>query len=459
MPRIDQYHSDCASAVLQATSSKKPFSIASCWMACQETLYAVHCSLPVLLRERLSNSVNSILAGYGHVFETCVCVLPAAGNRFFFVGQQSSIPDSTESSDSSNLSTNLASQTGITQQAALSSFSPQPAVSCSLLSCFSHHHQFMSQSQLQALPATLPRTESSSASPERLTWLCPGSSPQLGSASLSQSAAAASDELQGFASESCMGSMPLFPVFETMGLSDENDMWAAECPPEDVDQLLDWATNSSLSDPTAESPQLEMPSELNPRSFESGSHSVQTAARQLSSNLGSSSLLCEDLRAQSAPQTCLADLSTQSAEMSYSDLPAVEAYAEACTHPSATFLADDDSLDVDPLELLMQREEASHLETMTCSADAMLTLSGRDSSHSRADVQQAGTHDQTDTQKKRCGRPRVYDLDRPVDTGKTSSWHCIQPATQSAEISDSQETHTFCLSGGTCERISNTNPV
>ena len=383
----------------------------------------------------------------------------AAGNRFFFVGQQFSIPDSTESSDSSNLSTNLASQTGITQQAALSSFSPQPAVSCSLLSCFSHHHQFMSQSQLQALPATLPRSESSSASPQQLTWLCSGSSPQLGSASLSQSAAAVSDELQGFASELCMGSMPLFPVFETMGLSDENDMWAAECPPEDVDQLLDWATNSSLSDPTPESTQLEMSGELNPGSFESGSHSVQTAARQLSSNLGSSSLLCEDLRAPSESQTCLADLSTQSAEMSYSDLPAVEAYAEACAHSSATFLADDDTLDVDPLELLMQREEASHLETMTCSADPMLTLLGRDSSHSRADVQQAGTHDQTDTQKKRCGRPRVYDLDRPVDTGKTSSWHCIQPATQSVEISDSQETHTLCLSGGTCECISNTNFV
>lgn len=213
-----------------------------------------------------------------------------------------------------------------------------------------------------------------------------------------------------------MGSMPLFPVFETIGLGDENDMWAAECPPEDVDQLLDWATNSSLSDPTAESTQLEMPSELNPRSFESASHSVQAAARQLSSNLGSSSLLCDDLRAQSASQTCLADLSTQGAEMSYSDLPAVEAYAEVCAHPSATFLGDDDSLDVDPLELLMQREEASHLETMTCSADPMPSLSARDSSHSRADVQQAGTHDQTDTQKKRCGRPRVYDLDRPVDT-------------------------------------------
>ena len=267
-----------------------------------------------------------------------------------------------------------------------------------------------------------------------------------------------------------------------MDMSEDSNMWAANCLPEDVDKLLDWAADSAadstFSDPSLNSAQLSMSCyELPQHSFELRSEAqgvqIQTSI-QPSYNLGKPSTGCDTHTMTTAAQECPVSLALPrdpcSDELPYTRLHALTASPRAasqqaelypdlnCDQSSWTLgskastpllydrlasdalqhqqLASDapqhqqlvsDTLQQqqlasdahqhpllapDPLELLMQMEQ-------DLCFGALPSLSSRDSSPSSGSDEQIGVPDAKgeSQMKRRCGRPRVYDLDRPVPPG------------------------------------------
>ncbi len=331
-----------------------------------------------------------------------------------------------------------------------------------------------------------------------------------------------SEALQGLVSEPMLDTaghfLPASP-FDTMDMSEDSHMWAADCLPEDVDKLLDWAADSAadsaFSDPSLDSAQLSMPRyELPQHSFElqCEAQGVQSqTSRQPSYNLNKPSTGCDTHTMTTAAQECPVSMGLPkdpcSDELSYAaspgpasqqaellqvpdlscdqsswnlgsqaptpllyDSPASDALqhqqlaSDALQHQQLVSdalqhqqLASDSHqhqqlssdapqhqqlashallheqlasdahqqpqmasdahqhqlLASDPLGLLMQREQDSCFGNLP-------TLSGRDNSPSSGSDEQTEVPDVKGGRqmKKRCGRPRVYDLDRPVPPGE-----------------------------------------
>ena len=297
-------------------------------------------------------------------------------------------------------------------------------------------------------------------------WPCCDSSPQLSSAlAVQTSAASASDHLQDLAAESMQDSEPFLPAspLEPMSLSDDSDMWAADCPPEELNNLLDWAAVSALSPFSFSSPPLSIPPDSTQHSPQHGIPGEQLAGSQLSCSLATPSFEYGCSAATTAAQDCCTVTGMPADTLSaQSQLPAVTAYTGSAWQPGSIHTGtscDASSLDTlasDPLELLMQREQGSGLschvgqpswpgrdslhrgqdylfdtrpsvpgrDSLQLGQDSFLdtrpSLSSRDSSPSSAHdapTNGDGTPERT-PMKRRCGRPRVYDLDRPVDSGE-----------------------------------------
>ncbi|DBA82887.1 TPA: hypothetical protein ACH3X1_006680 [Trebouxia sp. C0004] len=308
--------------------------------------------------------------------------------------------------------------------------------------------------------------------------------------------------------ETTINFLPASP-FDTMDMSEDSNMWAADCLPDDVDKLLDWAADSAaastFSDPSLDSAQLsmscyELPQQSFELQFEAQGVQIQTS-RQPSSNLDKPStgydthtlttamqecpvsmvlprdlcsdglphpaspqpasqqakvLLVPDVNCEQSPWTLgqasmpllydsLASDALQHQQLA-SDAPqhqqlaadapqlpsdALQQQQLASDEPQHQQLASDalqhqqlashahqhQLLTSDPLGLLMQREQ-------DLCFGALPSLSGTDSSPSSGSDEQVGVPDVKGgcQMKRRCGRPRVYDLDRlgPSDAARAA---------------------------------------
>ena len=301
-------------------------------------------------------------------------------------------------------------------------------------------------------------------------------------------AASDSEALQDLVSEPMLDTTgPCLPAspFDTMDMSEDSNMWPADCLPEDVDKLLDWAVDSAadstFSDPSLDSAQLGMSCyELPQHTFELQSeaqgvqgqtsrhpgcnldrpstgcdtHTMTTAAQDCPVSMGLPKTLCSD----ELPYTASPQAASQQAELLLGpdlicdqsswnlgsqaptpllyDSPASDTLqhqqlasdalqhqqlaSDALQHQQlvpdtiqhqqvASDAQQHQLLASDPLGLLMQGEQDSCF-------GALPSLCGRDSSPSSGSDDQIGVPDvkEGNQMKRRCGRPRVYDLDGPV---------------------------------------------
>ncbi len=429
---------------------------------------------------------------------TVLCVF--AGNRFFWVGQHHCASDSTDCSDASHLVAAALAPHGRRHQQATSLGAASHSGSSFSLASFTDNGCQLPT----AADSTSPLLQTSSSVPSQRGVWSPPDTPSLCKLSLTMPFLAASDSeaLQGLVSEPMLDTtMDLLPAspFDTINMSEDSNMWAADCLPEDVDKLLDWAADSAadsaFSDPSLDSAQLSMSCyELPQHSFELQSeaqgmqsqtsrqpgnnlnkpsagcdiHTMNTAAQECPVSMGLPKEPCSDeLSYTASPQSAsqqaelllLSDLScdqsswrvgSQAPTPLLYDNPASEALqhhhlasdavqqpqlasdalhhqqlasdalqhqqlaSDALQQPQVASDAQQQKLLAsDPLGLLMQREQDLCFGALPC-------LSGRDSSPSSGSDEQTGVPDgkggrQT---KKRCGRPRVYDLDQPVPPGE-----------------------------------------
>ena len=237
----------------------------------------------------------------------------SAGNRFFWVGQHHCASDSTDCTDASRLvAAALAPQRRCHQQATSLGAASHSSSSFSLASFIDSQCQ-----PPNAADSTLSLLPTSSCVPcQKGTW-SPPDTPSLCNLSLTMPSLAASDSeaLQGLVSEPMIyttGHFLAASPFDTMDMSEDSNMWAADCLPEDVDKLLDWAADSAadsaFSDPSLDSAQLSMPCyELPQHSFElqseaQGVHS-QTST-QPGFNLDKPSTGCDNHTMTTAAQEC-----------------------------------------------------------------------------------------------------------------------------------------------------------
>ena len=386
-----------------------------------------------------------------------------AGNRFFWVGQHHCLSDNADCTDASHVVTAAqAPQRKCHQQATGLGAASHSGSSFSLSSFIDSACQ-----PPNVADSTCPLLPKSSSVPSQKGVWSPPDTPSLCESSLTIPFPAASDSeaLQDLVSEPILETtlhfLPASP-FDTMDMSEDSNMWAANCLPEDVDKLLDWAADSAadstFSDPSLNSAQLSMSCyELPQHSFELRSEAqgvqIQTSI-QPSYNLGKPSTGCDTHTMTTAAQECPVSLALPrdpcSDELPYTRLHALTASPRAasqqaelypdlnCDQSSWTLgskastpllydrlasdalqhqqLASDAHqhplLAPDPLELLMQMEQ-------DLCFGALPSLSSRDSSPSSGSDEQIGVPDAKgeSQMKRRCGRPRVYDLDRPVPPG------------------------------------------
>jgi len=458
-----------------------------------------------------------------------------AGNRFFWVGQHYCASDSTDCSDAAHLvAAALAPQRRCHQQATSLGAASHSGSSFSLASFIDNGCQLPN-----AADSTLSLLPTSSSVPSQKGIWSPPDTPSLSKSSLTMPFPTVSDSeaLQDLVSEPMLDAtghfLPASP-FGTMDMSEDSNMWAADCLPEDVDKLLDWAADSAadsaFSDPSLDSAQLSMPCyELPQHSFElqCEAQGVQSqTSRQPGCNLGKPSIEYDTHTMTTAAQNCPVsmalprepcsdefpyqaasqpaelllvpdlnsdqsswNLGSQASTPLLYDNPASDALqyqqlvSDALQHqqlasdapqhqqqaldaPQPQQLASDalqqpqvasdahehqqlssdalqqpqvasdahqhqqlasnahqqpqmasdahqHQLASDPLGLLLQREQELCFGGLPC-------LSGRDSSPSSGSDEQTGVPDVKGGRqmKKRCGRPRVYDLDRPVPPGE-----------------------------------------
>ena len=271
------------------------------------------------------------------------------------------------------------------------------------------------------------------------------------------------------------------PSFRDASMSTEDvDTWANGGSQQDVDQLLDWAADPSLSKPELDSSafsmcgspntvynvhlassqgmqalggklscspdagySLEPPSPHGMQGLDSShscspdaSYSLQLASSQGMQGGLDRQLSCSwDTEASHLDTQCCFQDTNHHAE-SYSDgllacafLPGLEAFGEAaCQQLSACseLLPAHSSghaseLSGDPLDQLMESACCPAPEETGQQSSPVSTLHGRGCSLTYHDGKQAGScEDRQGPQKKRCGRPRVYDLDTPLVAGIAS---------------------------------------
>ncbi|KAA6417634.1 MAG: hypothetical protein FRX49_12426 [Trebouxia sp. A1-2] len=367
------------------------------------------------------------------------------GNRFFWVGQHHCASDSTDCTDASHLvAAALAPRKECHQQATGLGAASQPGSLFSLSSFIDSGF-----APPNTPDSTLPLLPTKSSVPSQRGSWSPSDTPSLCTPSLTMPFLAASDSeaLQGLVSEPVLSAtshfLPASP-FDTMDMSEDSNMWAAHCLPEDVDKLLDWAddsaADSSFSDPSLNSAQLSM------SCYELPLHSIdlQSEASPRPASQQAKLLLVPDLSCDQSSWS----LGTQAATPLLYDHPASDALwhqqlasdahqhqqlvsdtvqhqqlaSDAIQHqqlasdaPQQQQVASDTHqhqlLVSDPLGLLIQREQ-----DLCFGALPKESLSGRDSSPSSGSDDQTGVPDVKggSQMKRRCGRPRVYDLDRPV---------------------------------------------
>ena len=372
------------------------------------------------------------------------------GGRFFWVGQHARPSDSTDSCSSSS----LLARAWVSQNS-VNKLSIHAASACAtqLLDQQSSPHS-------ECLGLAPP--EGSPSLAEVQQWsLIEGSElgsqlgSQLRSPGKAAEAHAPTPSLQ--LPRACLDSAPGLgvPVLSTTDV----DTWTADCSPEDVDQLLDWAADpelqSSLSKPESNSVAFSMSCSPD------GDYSLQLASSQDMRGLGSrlscspdagyslelsSSQGMQGLNTQPScswdteafhldAQACSHDINhdiNQQAEsfsdgLSYSLFPSMEAFGETASQQlsaSNELMSEQQSsghgseVCGDPLDQLMESACRSLPEAFGQQSDAVLPLSGTDCSLACLDGSQAGSFgDGQCPQKKRCGRPRVYDLDTPLATG------------------------------------------
>ncbi|DBA80198.1 TPA: hypothetical protein ACH3X2_007660 [Trebouxia sp. C0005] len=423
---------------------------------------------------------------------------PDQGNRFFWVGQHHCASDSTDCTDASHLvAAALAPQKECHQQATGLGAASQPGSLFSLSSFIDSGF-----APPNTPDSTLPLLPTKSSVPSQRGSWSPSDTPSLCTPSLTMPFLAASDSeaLQGLVSEPVLSAtshfLPASP-FDTMDMSEDSNMWAAHCLPEDVDKLLDWAddsaADSSFSDPSLNSAQLSMSCyELPLHSIDlqsEGQGMLLQTSRQPGYNVDKASTACDTHTRTTATQECpvsmglprdpcsdqlpytasprpasqqaklllVPDLSCDQSSWSLGtqaptpllyDHPASDALwhqqlasdahqhqqlvsdtvqhqqlaSDAIQHqqlasdaPQQQQVASDTHqhqlLVSDPLGLLIQREQ-----DLCFGALPKESLSGRDSSPSSGSDDQTGVPDVKggSQMKRRCGRPRVYDLDRPV---------------------------------------------
>lgn len=272
------------------------------------------------------------------------------------------------------------------------------------------------------------------------------------------------------------------PGFKDASMSTEDvDTWTNECSQQDVDHLLDWATDPSLSKPEIDSSafsmcgspdtiynlqlpsspgmqalggtlscspdagySLEPPSPQGMQGFDSShscspnaSYSLQLAATQGMQGGLDRQLSCSwDTEASHLDTQCCFQDTNQHAE-SYSEgllacalLPGLEAFGEvACQQLSACSellpahsSGHGSELSGDPLDQLMESACCPAPEETGQQSSPASTLHGRGCSLAFHIDQETGSfEDRQGPQKKRCGRPRVYDLDIPVVAGIASN--------------------------------------
>ena len=279
--------------------------------------------------------------------------------------------------------------------------------------------------------------------------------------------------------KTCLDSTSGFggPSMSTTGI----DSWATDYSPEDVDQLWDWAAEPKLQlslsksehDPAAFSMCGSLatgynlplplsqgmqpldgkvscsPNALEPPSCQGmqGLDSIQSCSpktchgRQLASAQGRQGLdrqlSCswDDEAFHSDVQGCLQDPSQQT-EL-YSDsllasplLPGLEGLGGAASPmlsaSSELMIAESSGrgsgLSGDPLDQLMESACCSSHDETGQQSSPVSALHGNDCSLTYHNGKQEGSaEDRQGCQKKRCGRPRVYDLDTPIASGIASN--------------------------------------
>ena len=376
-----------------------------------------------------------------------------AGGRFFWVGQHARPTDSTESSSSASLLARaLVSQNSVKKLPA------HAAHACAT--------QLLDQQVSGACLGLAPQGSSPGfAEPQH--W-----SPVVGSYLGSPGQATAAE-----AATPCL--LPPTTGFggPSMCTSDA-DPWAGDYSPGDVAQLLDWAAEPKLqSSPSEHNPaafsmcgshdtgyNLQLPLSQGLQALDgipscspsagyslepplrqgmqvldrhqscspNASHGLQLASSQGRQGLDRQLSCSWDTEAFHLDvQSCFQD-ANQQAE-SYSDsllacalLPDLETFGGAASGPlsaSSEMMITQPSghgsqLSGDPLDQLMECACCSASEETGQQPRPVSTLRGRDCGLTYHGGKQAGLfEDRQGPQKKRCGRPRVYDLDTPLASG------------------------------------------
>lgn len=380
-----------------------------------------------------------------------------AGGRFFWVGQHARPSDSTESSNSTSLLARA-----LVSQHSVQNLPAQPTSACAV--------QLLDQQTSGECLGLAPQ-DSSPGFPEAQHWsLVEGL--QLGSPGQAETLTPC---LQN--PRACLDSTSGFgPSMSTAGV----DTWPTDYSPENVDQLLDWAADpklqSSLSKSERNTAAFSMCDSLDTGyNLQSpSSQGMQALNEKLSCSPDAGFSLeppsSQDMQGLAGTQSCSPNTSfglqlassqgrqsldrqlscswgteashldmqgcfqhtNQQAE-AYSDgllacalLPGFGAFGGAASQPlsasselmTVQSLGHASESSGDPLDQLMESACCPVLEETNQQTSPVSTLHGRGYSLVCHDGKQAGfLEDKQAPQKKRCGRPRVYDLDSPLAAG------------------------------------------
>ena len=351
--------------------------------------------------------------------------MPAcAGGRFFWVGHHARPSDSTESCH-----TTASVGTALATQDSVHKLSRHPADASRL-----HNQHSLSQAQSGGFHA-----HSFSILEEEQSWSTPlqlQSDISLARHACKADAPSSWTQNTQHASFQCAtdaANTPLAAGLDSSMLSPSAAL-ATDCPPEDLDQLLNWAADpalqSLLPEPATDATDLSMPHEL------ADSYILQH--EPMGSSIFCRQLSCSwETQASDLDATdCLPDLSEQAEsyadDLAYAQLPALDVFAEAAMPQQLTTSSElmgavsgqlSSDLSDDPLDHLLQAGCSSSHGTMHSHPSPVSVSAAQQCSSS---IYADSNQDSQTPTKKRCGRPRVYDLDRPLATGtQHAAPHCM----------------------------------
>ena len=232
----------------------------------------------------------------------------------------------------------------------------------------------------------------------------------------------AASKCQEPATDCCPDMLPMTDAFGPgdpgLRIDSSHDIWAADCPVDDVDKLLDWAGDPSSADRDL----------MDPLGFEPvhhfalchGQSDCDSQALMLSRQASENDISNSTNSCMTA-QSCISNLGASPAGQNCLDLPMAEAQQSLTYDPAdstSPTLSSATGLEADPLDVLLEDHQAASMDsawgTMDFSNQAppATLCTSREALHGLSD----GSAKQ-ESQKKRCGRPRVYDLDTPVPPG------------------------------------------